>query len=402
MVKEINPKKAILFVITQAELGGAQKFFLELLPRLDRQKYEVTVAIGEKKRAGTSYFTKTLENQGLKIIRLNWLKRNISFLFLKDWLAVFELRKLIKKLRPDVLFLNSSKAGFIGSFATVFPHSLKTKNYRLRTIYRIGGWTFNDPWPWWKKQFWIMLEKISASWKDVIIVNNENDLKQAEKLKIKPKDKLTLIYNGLDVYKMNFINKDEARIKLFEKAARQSAKVFQAKTIIGTIANFYPSKGLDYLIETAEHFKNNNEVVFVIIGDGQERPRLEKMIAEKMLEKKVLLLGQIPDAYRLLPAFDIFLLSSVKEGFPWVILEAMSAKLPIIATKVGAVPEIIEDGKNGILVDPIYPKQMAEKIEELVNDDHLRQEIGIQAHQTILFKFPLEKMVREIESVTSP
>ena len=84
MVKEINPKKAILFVITQAELGGAQKFFLELLPRLDRQKYEVTVAIGEKKRAGTSYFTKTLENQGLKIIRLNWLKRNISFLFLKD------------------------------------------------------------------------------------------------------------------------------------------------------------------------------------------------------------------------------------------------------------------------------------------------------------------------------
>src|SRR3989344_2000864 len=401
MVKEINPKKAILFVITQAELGGAQKFFLELLPRLDRQKYEVTVAIGEKKRAGTSYFTKTLENQGLKIIRLNWLKRNISFLFLKDWLAVFELRKLIKKLRPDVLFLNSSKAGFIGSFATVFPYSLKTRNYRLRTIYRIGGWTFNDPWPWWKKQFWIMLEKISSSWKDVIIVNNENDLKQAEKLKIKPKDKLTLIYNGLDVYKMNFINKDEARIKLFEKAARQSAKVFQAKTIIGTIANFYPSKGLDYLIETAEHFKNNNEVVFVIIGDGQERPRLEKMIAEKMLEKKVLLLGQIPDAYRLLPAFDIFLLSSVKEGFPWVILEAMSAKLPIIATKVGAVPEIIEDGKNGILVDPIYPKQMAEKIEELVNDDHLRQEIGIQAHQTILFKFPLEKMVREIESVTS-
>src|SRR3989338_1289883 len=226
MVKEINPKKAILFVITQAELSGAQKFFLELLPRLDRQKYEVTVAIGEKKRAGTSHFTKTLENQGLKIIRLNWLKRNIFFLFLKDWLAVFELRKLIKKLRPDVLFLNSSKAGFIGSFATVFPHSLKTKNYRLRTIYRIGGWTFNDPWPWWKRKFWMLLEKKSAKWKDIIVVNNKHDFQQAVKMKIKPREKLLLVHNGLDVYKNVFLTREEARQKLG----------IGAENIVGTIA----------------------------------------------------------------------------------------------------------------------------------------------------------------------
>jgi glycosyltransferase involved in cell wall biosynthesis len=77
----------------------------------------------------------------------------------------------------------------------------------------------------------------------------------------------------------------------------------------------------------------------------------------------------------------------------------MTAKLPVIATKVGAVPEIIEDGKNGMLVEPARPEQIAIKIQELLNNDHLKQEIGIQAHQTVLFKFSLDKMIRETEDL---
>ena len=99
---------------------------------------------------------------------------------IKDIAAVFELRKLIKDFSPDTLFLVSSKAGFIGSLATVFPARIKT-----RVIYRIGGWSFNDPWPIWKKWLWIILEWLSARWKDIIIVNNLYDLESANKLKIR-------------------------------------------------------------------------------------------------------------------------------------------------------------------------------------------------------------------------
>jgi glycosyltransferase involved in cell wall biosynthesis len=98
-------------------------------------------------------------------------------------------------------------------------------------------------------------------------------------------------------------------------------------------------------------------------------------------------------------AFDIFVLPSVKEGFPWALIEAMAAKLPVVATSVGAVPEIIEDGKNGILVGPAKPEQLAGKINDLLNDERLQQELGIQAHQAVLFKFSLEKMVREVEAI---
>jgi len=243
------------------------------------------------------------------------------------------------------------------------------------------------------------LEKISARWKDIIIVNNDYDLKQAKKLKIQPKGKIVMIHNGIDVYKTEFLPKESARLKLFEKASRSSGRVFQAEIIVGVIANFYPSKGLKYLVEAAEHFKNRDDIIFIVIGDGQERKELELLIANHQLQHKVLLLGQISNAYKLLGAFDIFVLPSVKEGFPWVVIEAMAAKLPVVATKVGAVSEIIEDGKNGLIVDPAKPEQIAAKIQDLLNDEHLRRELGIQAHQTILFKFPMEKMIKESENL---
>ena len=154
-------------------------------------------------------------------------------------------------------------------------------------------------------------------------------------------------------------------------------------------------------------------MVFVIIGDGQERKELELLITnpkspvgdlgsplrDYQLQHKVLLLGQIPDAYKLLNAFDIFVLPSVKEGFPWVVIEAMAAKLPVIATNVGAVPEIIENNRNGFIVEPAPPEQKAAKTQDLLNDERLRQELGIQAHQTVLFKFSLDKMVTQIEDL---
>jgi len=391
----------VLFIITQSETGGAQRFLHTLVSHLDRIKYEMLVAAGPvelgdgNKELGIKNYEllNRLGSGGVKTIQLKHLQREIKLF--SDLLALFELRKIIKEFKPDTLFLLSSKAGLLGSFVSKFL----IRNSKFKILYRIGGWTFNDPWPKWKKWLWIALEQFSSRWKDYIIVNNKHDLEQARKLKIKPREKIVIVYNGLDVYKMGFLPREEARLKLFKKLSQQADRISQAETIIGTIANFYPAKGLTYLVEAAEHFKNKDNVIFVVVGDGREKENLELKIKNCGLEEKILLLGQIPDAHKLLGAFDIFVLPSVKEGFPWVVIEAMAAKLPVIATKVGAVPEIIEDGKNGFTVDPGKPEQIAGKIQDLLNDERLCQELGIQAHQTVLFKFPLEKMVREIDEI---
>ncbi|MEK7076381.1 MAG: glycosyltransferase family 4 protein [Patescibacteria group bacterium] len=384
-----NLKKRVLFIISQSELGGAQRFLSNLISHLDRDVYEFLVAIGS---SGNGDFLRVLKARGIPCQTLKFLKREPT---VNDIRAVFEIRSLIKNYHPDVLFLNSSKAGFIGSLASVFP----TRINAVKIIYRIGGWTFNDPWPKWKRWLWIVLEWLSAKWKDTIIVNNQRDLDQAEKLKIRPRMQTVLIHNGIETYKLDLVPREEAREKLLEKAAKYSGRNIQVKNIIGTIANFYPTKGLEHLIQAADYFNNSDNVVFFIIGDGELRPELEKMIREKGLERKVFLLGQIPDAYRFLPAFDVFVLPSVKEGFPWALIEAMSAKLPVVATDVGAVPEIIDDHKNGLLVKPKDPVELANKIKEVLENDYLRNELGIQAHQTILFKFELDKMVKKIEEL---
>ena len=390
-----EPKKRLLFVITQSEFGGAQRFLSQLIPHLKSDDFELAIVSG----ADGNKEMREMLPQNVRYITAKHLRRNPNVF--NDIASLFELRSTIKDFKPDILFLNSSKAGFNGSWATkllpiAFPHP--------KIIYRIGGWTFNDPWPWWKRLGYRWLEKVSARWKDYIIVNNKYDYDQAIKFGIKPREKLVLIYNGIDPYKLDFLEKDEAEIKLYEKlpSNQKRGNFFREGLIIGTIANFYPTKGLQYLIgafSTLNAQRSTLNASLVIIGDGPERKKIELQIKDAELQNSVFLTGRIPDAHRYLKVFDIFVLPSVKEGFPWALLEAMSAKLPVIATVVGANPEIIEHEKNGLLVPPADSTAIAEAISKLAENEALRQELGIQAHQTVIHKFDLNRMIAQVETL---
>ncbi len=389
---DLKPKIRVLFIITRSEYGGAQRFLHQLISRLDRTKYEITVLTGIF--SGQDFLINYFSRTGINVLSVKSFKRVINPFF--DIIATKKIRNLIKLLRPDILFLNSSKAGFIGSLAARLSSSRN-----MKVIYRIGGWTFNDPWPRWKKTLFILLEKISAAWKDDIVVNSQYDFELAKRYGIKPRQNLLLIHNGLDPFRLEFFSRDEARVKLFEKISWRFGKIFQAKYIIGTIANLYPTKGIDNLIRAAAHLKDRDDLAYMVIGDGPERPRLEEAISLNGLEKKVFLVGQIPDAYQYLPAFDIFVLPSVKEGFPWSLLEAMAAKLPVVASSVGAVPEIVEHNKSGFLVTPGHWQGLAETIKTLLENEMSAKEMGIQGHQTLIHKFGSEKMINSFEELLS-
>ena len=389
-IPAISPKKRVLFVITQSELGGAQRFLCEFMPRLDPAKYEILVAAGKD---GDGEFLGILKNRGIPALPLRFLRRKIGLY--GDFRGYLEVRGLIRDFRPDTLFLSSSKAGVLGSLAARnFPH--------LKVIYRIGGWQFNDPISWLVRWFYILAEKCTARFKDIIIVNSQRDFNQAKKLKIRPRQSVELIHNGVDPYKLEIFGKDEAKIKLFEKLPQRQRGFLHAKIVVGTVANFYKTKGLEYFIEAIKLLHAEPTVAhtaFVMIGNGPEKEKLELQIKESGIKNKIFLAGKLLDARKYLVAFDIFVLPSVKEGFPWALLEAMTAKLPVVATNVGAVPEIIEDGKNGFVIEPRKPELLAQKIKELIGNERLRHELGIQAHQTVVLKFDLNKMVEKAEGL---
>jgi len=382
--------KKILFIITQSEFGGAQKFLANLVTGLDKNKYEILVCAGPEGDDKTGLLS-FLERKGINTKHLKYLRRGVNPLF--DFWGLIEIYRLIKKQRPDTLFLCSSKAGTIGALAGKLA---KIPNI----IYRIGGWTFNDPWPKWKKKLYFWIEKWSAEFKDIIITNSKSDQNQAIKLGIKPKGKILAIYNGIDVNNLKFLDEKQARKELFKKIQKTNYQIQNTK-IIGTIANLYPAKGLKYLIRAAYLLINrglnpNHEILnitFMVIGEGQERKKLEKLIKRYRLENNFFLPGAIPDAYKYLKAFDAFVLPSLKEGFPWTILEAMAAEIPIIAAKVGAITEI----KPGILVEPEKPKQLVNAIERLLIDSEPRRNFASRAKNKIEKEFSLDKMIETIK-----
>lgn len=379
----------IFVVITQGEEGGAQQFIRLLTEHADRTRFRFTVAWGG---VAGDFLARTLPAHVERII-IPGLTR-VGFAPLRDMATMRELRRLIRHAQPDTLLLISSKAGFLGSLAA---RGLRGALPDLKVIYRIGGWTFNDPWPAWKRRLFLTLERWSARWKDVIVVNNRHDFDQANKLGIRPREHVMQIANGIDPY-LPVLSREEARSVLDRATADQYHK--RSYTfLVGTIANFYPAKDLATLIRVASRV--GGDVRFIVIGDGELRPELDRLIGTERLRDRFFLAGRIPDASRLLPAFDVFILPSVKEGFPWALLEAMTAKVPAVATRVGAVPEMIDDGDSGLLVAPGDVAGMVRAIVRLRDDEHLRREVAIAAHQKVINEFSLRTMISEFERLFS-
>lgn len=371
--------KKILYIITQSELGGAQKYIYDLAINL-RQEHEISVAFGEQGDKGE--LAQKLKEKNIKYHSISNLRRSISPW--SDFLATLEIRGLIKKIKPDIIHLNSSKISILGSLASIGAKS--------KLIYTAHGWVFNEPLSFPKKLFYIYAEKITALLKDKIICVSEYDKQTAIKKNIAPENKLITIHNGLE--SIEFYPQEEAREKLTKFMPELKTK--KDKIWLGVIGGLYKTKGYEFLIESANALINKHKlpIILIIIGEGEERVRLEKLVDKYNLKHSVFLPGRIYSA-KIMKAFDIYTCSSVKEGLSYTIIEAMQASLPIIATHVGGTPELIQDHKTGLLVDPGDSKALTNAIITIINDKDLQIKLAKNAQEKSLQKFKLENMITE-------
>ena len=403
----------ILYFITQAEFGGAQRYVFDLANNLKTQ-FEVAVALAEQ--GNNLKLAKILDENNIKYFIIPHLKRHISPV--SDMLALFEIIKLIKTYQPDIIHLNSSKISILGSIAA-FITKLRVTSCELRVIYTVHGWVFNEPLPTWLKYFYLWAEKFTAGFKDKIICVSEYDRQLALKYKIAPADKLVTIHNGISP--INFYSREEAQKIINSKIQKNKLstcrpgfdprskiqgheQVFRLRVkpamtnnfLIGSIGNLYKTKGYEYFIQTADLLVNHHlAATFIVIGEGEERKMLENLIAKYNLKNNFILIGRIDDAAKLLPALDVYICFSVKEGFPYSVIEAMQAGLPIVSTAVGGIPEIIENEKTGLLVEPADAKTLAEKIKTFLDNKNLAENFGQNAKAKAETEFVLEKMVYE-------
>lgn len=334
--------KKLLYIITLPDWGGAQRYIFDLAENL-KNEFEITVASGEPSMAadGANLIEKC-EKNGIKTHFFKNLVRPISPI--NDVLAVLKIAKYINCAKPDIIHLNSSKAGVVASLSAALA------KHKPRVIYTVHGWVFFEPMHRLKSLLYIFLEKLASRWRHILITLGEKEKESAAKYNICPPEKIKIIRHA--VKDLKFFDKELAREKL---------RLPQNKKIAGTVANFYMTKGLKYLIEAAAKSKDE-DIIFALIGDGPLKEELGASIKETGFENKIILLGAIDEASRYLRAFDVFILPSVKEGMPYVILEAMHAKIPIIATAVGGIEEMLSNYENKIIIPPADSEALKQAI----------------------------------------
>ena len=376
---EAEKRRRILYIITKSVWGGAAKYVYDLSTNLSGE-FNIAIAAG-----GNDKFFKKIKQTNIPYYQISNFQRKVNPL--RDIFVFFEILSLFFQLKPDIIHTNSSKAGGIAGFAGWIYKNISNKKIKL--IFTAHGWAFAEDKSKWKIELIKLFSKITAIFYNQIICVSEYDRKIAIENNIAPKEKLITIHNGIDIKNIKFLSKEKAQKKLINKTS---------PFIIGTIAEWTSNKGLIYLLEAVKKINKNFDLILIGSGENPDKEKLIKFIEKNKL-KNIHLIEFIPNAVNYLKAFDIFILPSLKEGLPYTIIEAMIAEVPIIATNVGGVPEMIKNNVNGILIEPKNSQILAEKILELINSPEKYLGMTQKAKQKAEQEFTLEKMIKETKEL---
>ncbi len=367
----------IILLVTKDDVGGAQKYVKDLKENLDLSRFELKILTGG--RTGARFLSNSLLPH---------------FLFINDLLALGELLFFFWKEKPDIVHLNSSKAGVIGAIAARLAGVKKI-------IFTAHGWVFNpnNKLNSLKRHFYIWLHKIAARFQDVIINVSEYDKQLAINHKIAPFEKLVTIYNG--IAPINFLGKIEARRELLKKfkiaclpVGKENLKLKIDGIWIGSVGRLVTEKDYITFLESAALLPNVN---FFIIGSGPLKKNLESRIQNLGLGDRFFILENIAPAAPYLKAFDIFLLTSIKEGLPYTMLEAMAAEIPLVVTRVGGMTEIIEG--RGLVMPPKEPQELARAVSYLLEHPQDARDFAAKANNFLKEKLNLLTMIKKTEEI---
>lgn len=357
----------ILYLITRAEHGGAQVHVLELLRGISH-RFEVHLGVGEE-----GFLTEEARWLGVKVHLIPNLVQPLNPS--KDLKALWEIRRLIRSLRPRLVHLHSSKAGLLGRLAAVLVGT--------PAIFTAHGWAFTDGVSWKRKALAVPSEWLAARLGGRIITVSQNDYDLALRYRVASRQQMTVVHNGIpDV----------------PYRARPEAEPVR----IVMVARFTPPKDHVLLLRALAGLK---ELAWELelIGDGPLLGRVRAEAERLGLLKRVRFLGARRDVAERLSKAQVFVLASNWEGLPLSILEAMRAGLPVVASDVGGVREAVIEGETAFLVPRGDKAALRSRLQQLITNASLRVEMGQAGRkrfeERFTFEFMLEKTLEVYETV---
>ncbi|MFH0948027.1 MAG: glycosyltransferase family 4 protein [Elusimicrobiota bacterium] len=410
-------KIKVAHIITLLELGGAQKNTLYTCEHLDKNRFDVILICG--KGGSLDYKTKNI-----KTFFVKELLRQICPIC--DLIALLKIYKILKKERPDIVHTHSSKAGILGRWAAylynccsrvheftssrVTHQHINTPARQIRSggsthqrslckiIHTFHGFGFNDEQNYFVKKIYILAEWLTAKITDKLIAVSYENISKGLKNKIGDKLQYTMIRSGIKLkdYQIN----PESGLCEIEKKKRVFG--ITNEQVVGMIACFKKQKSPLDFIKVAKLVCNEKpNTKFILVGDGILRNEIEIEIKNLELEKNVILTGWRKDTNEIIKIFDVFVLTSLWEGLPRVIVEAMASEVPVVATYVDGTKEIVQEGLTGFVVYPHEIEKLSERILKLLNNADLRKKFSQVAKKRVQ-EFDIDLMVSQQEKLYLP
>lgn len=384
------PSLKVLHIITRFDKGGsAENTFLTAAHR-DGGRYEVRLVTGQQdentsnnEKSAIEKNIAALREKGVPLIVCPHLVRELRPI--ADLTAFFSLCGIIRRERPDIVHTHTSKAGMLGRWAA--------RLCRVPVVVHTPhGHVFQGYFGPVKTRLFVILERWTAKITDVLVMLTPQEMKEHLELRIAPPEKFTVIHSGVDM--------EECDPERFPRSAgRKVLRIDENKTVIGTVGRLTAIKGQDVLIRAAaELAKTRADVLLVILGAGELQGELEKQVQYSGISEIVRFLGWRPDVCRVMSAFDIFCLPSLNEGMGKVVVEAMAMGLPVVASDVGGIKNLVGDGENGLLVPPGNASALAAALDSMCNNPQKRRLMGASGRQKAP-SYSAAAMVAKIEKL---
>ncbi|OVE77247.1 hypothetical protein BVX98_03155 [bacterium F11] len=376
-------KTKVVHLITLLELGGAQGNTLYTVTHLNAEKHQAHLWAGK----GAYWDQQAIKDLGAnnRVRFFPNLVRSISPL--RDILVLFQLISALKKEKPHILHTHSSKAGILGRLAGWLAGV-------PILIHTFHGFGFNEQQKPWTKAFFIFLEKWIAKKTHCLIFVSEANMALATKIKLGNPSKYQLIRSGIPIQQTREVAKNTNSRNL-----KTALCLPLDNKVVVTIGAFKPQKNLDHFIEvSARVLKSIDNVSFLIIGDGKLKKKLEDLIIQWGLEGKVHLLGWRQDIPSLLSISNAFAMTSLWEGLPRALVEALVLKIPAVCYDTDGIHDLLSLG-GGYLIPQGQKEEMAKQLIAILSENSSPCGISHRLENKISSEFDIDNMVRRQESL---
>lgn len=369
----------ILYVFDNLEFGGGERVFAQIINKLCRDKYKVTVACMPE-----GIFMERIKGSGASVKPID-----MSSKF--NFKVILQLVNLIKEQRIDIVHSQGARADF---FARLSAKLARVPVVISTVPMPVDGFDVNPI----KKFIYIVLNKFSERFVDKFIVVSEA-LKDVmiERHKVDPQ-KVAMIYNGIEI---NEYRIDEAEKVIHGKLGLMEEIGLKSDVpVIGVIGRLVWQKGFEYFIEAIPGVLNKfKDAKFLVVGEGLLEEELKAVSKKLKIDDKISFTGFRRDIKEILATIDIFVIPSLLEGLPMILLEAMGMGKPIVATDIDGIKEVLENGKTGLLVPPRDTVALTDAIVNLLIYRDQAHQMGINARRVVEEKFGVDIMVEKVEDV---